>query len=201
MTNAFLFHCVAEMFEEMLSYGTSWGVINERELECIEAARTPEERIKHAAALAAIDAAHTLDYEVGKMFSYAQTCAARNVVRAPGTRQFTLKKVDRPCKWLYCDEGVPKVRNARGEMAAPIRRCITGAQCWGHEFVNPKTGQWERPHKCSHQHPGEPGWRVEWDADRTFEPMQPMQDGQTVWLSSRGAERVPQRQRAAATAW
>jgi hypothetical protein len=78
---------------------------------------------------------------------------------------------------------------------------VTGAQCWGHEFVNPKTGQWERPHKCSHQHPGEPGWRVEWDADRTFEPVQPMQDGQTVWLSSRGAERVPQRRGAVATAW
>ena len=201
MTNAFLFHCVAEMVEEMLSYGTSWGVINERELECIEAARTPEEREAHAATLAAIDAAHALDYEVGRMFSYAQTCAARNVVRvegANGARKFTLKKVDRPCKWLYCDESVPKVRNARGEMAAPIRRNVTGAQCWAHEFINPRTGQWERPHKCSHQHPGEPGWRSEWNADRLFEPVQ---EGQTVWLSSRGSERVPQRQQRVQTAW
>ena len=200
MSNAFLFHCVAEMVEEMLSYGTSWGVINEWELERIEAARTPEQRAAHAAALAADEAAHTLDYEVGRMFSYAQTCAARNAVRVEGTRKTTIKKVDRPCKWLYCDEEAPKVRNSRGELAAPIRRHVTGAQCWAHEFINPRTGQWERPHKCSHQHPEEPGWRSEWNTDRTFEPVKEVQ-GQTVWLSSRGSERVPQRQQRLQTAW
>ena len=163
--------CIADMLEEMAG-GLSWGGINEREFERIESLRSPEECLAHAVALAAIDEGHNLDYEIGRMFSYAQTCAARNAVRvegAKGARKTTIKKIDQPCKWLYCDEAAPKKPNAKGVMTAPIRESITGAQCWGHEFINPRTSQWERPHKCSHQHPGEPGWRPEWASNRRFQ--------------------------------
>ena len=64
--------CIADMLEEMAA-GLSWGGINEREFERIESLWTPAERLAHDVALAAIYEGHALDYEVCRMFSYAQT--------------------------------------------------------------------------------------------------------------------------------
>jgi hypothetical protein len=145
-----------------------------------------------------------LDGEVGQMLGYAQMCAAKNVVRVKtkGRVETILKKVDRPCKWLYCDERAPKStwrKDENGKPCAPLRNALTGSQCWGHEFVNPKTGKLEKPHKCGHLHPGEAGWKAEWNSDRHFNPA--LQTGTTVWMSSRMAPAVAPKKPQTESAW
>jgi len=36
------------------------------------------------------------------------------------------------------------------------------AECWAHEYVDPKTKQRKEPHTCNCFHPGQKGWKDEW---------------------------------------
>lgn len=36
------------------------------------------------------------------------------------------------------------------------------AECWMHEYVDPKTKQHKTPHQCNCLHPGQKGWKDEW---------------------------------------
>jgi hypothetical protein len=86
-----------------------------------------------------------LSKESVKMRTYAQTQAS---VRRG--------KVMKPCKWLYLNED-----------GKTYSEHLTGAQCWAWEYVDPKTGKTQCPHTCKHLHPGEFGWRDEWEATET----------------------------------
>lgn len=167
--------CVTEQREwQILDAGTPlWADLVEADIAAQRAAETPEQRAARLAADAKQEREWELDAEVSQMAGYAQMCAARNAVRVKGSREVTIRKVDRPCKWLYCDEKVSKSqwrKDENGKLCAPLRNYVTGSQCWGHEYVNPKTGRLEKPHKCAHLHPGEPGWRAEWEKNRAFSP-------------------------------
>ncbi len=39
------------------------------------------------------------------------------------------------------------------------------AECWMHEYVDPKTKKAMTPHKCNCLHPGQPGWDDKWLVD------------------------------------
>lgn len=150
-----------------------WADLVESEIDARRAAETPEERAARLAADAAEEHDRELDYEVSQMAGYAQMCAARNAVRvkAKGRTEVVIRQVGKPCKWLYCDEKVPKSqwrKDENGKLCAPLRNYITGSHCWGHEYINPKTGKWEKPHKCAHLHPGQEGWNPEWNKNRNF---------------------------------
>ncbi len=41
------------------------------------------------------------------------------------------------------------------------------AECWMHEYVDPKTKKAMAPHKCNCLHPGQPGWDDKWLVDPT----------------------------------
>lgn len=171
-----------------------WYALADAEIAAKRAAETPFERAAREAADAAAEHDRELDYEVGRMYGHAQLCGAKNAVRSG--RVVSIRKNDRPCKWLYCDEKVPKSawrKDENGTLCAPLRNYVTGSQCWGHEFINPKTGKLEKPHKCAHQHPGEAGWLPEWVKDRFFNPA--LLNGTTVWMSARqapAAQKKPQ---------
>lgn len=168
-----------------------WGETAQAALEAARAAETPQQRARREVAEAAAERDREMDYEVGRMYGHAQMCGAKNAVRSG--RVVTIRKVDKPCKWLYCDEKAPKSqwrKDENGTLCAPLRGALTGSQCWGHEFVNPKTSKMEKPHKCGFQHPDEAGWRAEWSKDRFFNPSLQSgggANGTTMWMSSRMA--------------
>jgi hypothetical protein len=72
-----------------------------------------------------------------------------------------LEKKDSPCARLYSCMGVKPAR--------PTTKHVS-SECWSHERVCPETGALLKPHKCPWLHPGEPGWRAEWNTDRLFKP-------------------------------
>jgi hypothetical protein len=64
-----------------------------------------------------------------------------------------------PCKYLYSCQGK--------KPALPTTLHIT-TECWGWEYTDPATGEYKKPHACYYLHPGEHGWRKEWETDRRF---------------------------------
>jgi hypothetical protein len=183
-----------------------WADVGDAAIAAARAAETPQQRAAREAAEAAAEHERELDYEVGRMYGHAQLCGAKNAVRVKGSREVVIRKNDRPCKWLYCDEKVPKSqwrKDENGTLCAPLRNALTGSQCWGHEFVNPKTGKLEKPHKCGHLHPGEAGWRAEWNKDRFFNPALSggAANGTTVWMSARIAPAAAAKKPQMETAW
>ena len=148
-----------------------WGNLNEADFAAMRAAETPEQRAAREAAEAKAERDRELDGEASKMSNYAQHVGIVSTRKVQG--QFVQRKVQKACKWLYLNEAAPRSqwrKNEKGEWCAPMVRHLTGSQCWAWEYVHPKTKQRCAPHKCDHLHPGEPGWRAEWNRDRTFNP-------------------------------
>jgi len=159
---------------DMLEYGInfkSWATINEAEFARIEECMTPEQKSdKENLRLVQLEE-DELNHEANRRFRYAEDSKQLNS-RGKGKERH-IDKLDEPCRWLYCDESVPKSQwkmNAKGERCAPVVKHLTGAQCWAHEYQDPKTKVWNKPHACKRLHPNEDGWRDEWDTDRSFRP-------------------------------
>ena len=75
-----------------------------------------------------------------------------------------LEKKACPCARLYSCVGDKSTGGAK-----PTTRHVT-SECWSHERKCPETGAMLKPHKCPWLHPGEPGWRAEWNTNRLFKP-------------------------------
>lgn len=151
--------------------GFTWGDLAAAVEEAALAALSPEERLakeqREASARAAAELLASLAAEAARMAAYADQKGIQ------GRCKHAKGKVMEPCLWLYCDEAAPKsqwYRNKKGELCAPKRNHVTGSQCWAWEYVDPKTKQRKTPRTCDHLHPGEPGWRKEWEKDRNFRP-------------------------------
>jgi hypothetical protein len=149
----------------------TWGDIAEMDFAEAEARMTSAQRAAKSAALEAEMAERSKTAEAARMFNYAEDQKLANT-KGRG-KERAIGKVNEPCRWLYCDEKAPKsmwTKNAKGDLCAPVRMALTGAQCWAHEYVHPKSGLLVKPHTCKRLHPGEDGWLVVWAKDRTFKP-------------------------------
>ena len=147
----------------------TWGDLVEKDFALAEMRMTEGQRLAKAKALQAEEAERALTTEANRMFRYAEDQKVANT-KGKGNQR-AIGKVDEPCRWLYCDETAPKhlwTKNAKGESCAPVRQALTGAACWAHEYVHPKSGLLLKPHTCKRLHPNEDGWRPVWASDRTF---------------------------------
>jgi len=152
----------------------TWGDLVEKDFAEAEALLSAAQRSSKANAIAAEDAERALTTEAARMFRYAEDQKLLNS-RGKG-KERAIGKVNEPCRWLYCDEAAPKnmwTKNAKGEACAPVRQALTGAACWAHEYVHPKSGLLVKPHTCKRLHPNEDGWQAVWNKDRTFKPSAP----------------------------
>jgi hypothetical protein len=155
--------------------GLSWGALVQRDEDMALEAMSAAERSMVEDALLAREKAEAaergLTLEASRMFNYAEGQKLLNT-RGKGNARH-IAKVQEPCKFLFCDERAPKgtwTTNAKGEKCAPVRKGLTGSECWAHEYHHPKSGAHIKPHTCKRLHPGEPGWLPEWNTDRTFRP-------------------------------
>jgi len=147
----------------------TWGDLNEAAFAEAEARMTGPEKAKRLRETVALEAERGLSLEASRMFSYAESQKLLNT-RGKGKERH-IDKVDTPCKFLYCDENAPKsqwAKNAKGELCAPLRKGLTGSECWAHMYHHPKTKVLMKPQTCKRLHPGEAGWRTEWNLNRTF---------------------------------
>ena len=152
----------------------AWGDLNEQAFAEDEASMTAPEKAKRLREEMALAAERGLTLEASRMFSYAESQKLLNS-RGKGKERH-ISKVDEPCKFLYCDEKAPKgqwAKNPKGELCAPLRKALTGSECWAHEYHHPKTKALLKPHTCKRLHPGEAGWREEWNLNRTFRAAPP----------------------------
>jgi hypothetical protein len=151
------------------SYAPLWGdEYAEAELAYFRS-ESPEAKEARLAADAAADAARDAAAEAYKMATYAEIQGIKNLRPTGKGRERAIGKQDKPCRWLYCNEAAPKsqwTKNAKGELCAPVMKALTGSQCWAHEYLDPKTKAMKKPHTCKHLHPGEDGWRSQWETDR-----------------------------------
>jgi hypothetical protein len=147
----------------------SWADLVDADEAEAEARMTAADRLARAKREAAAEREAELSCEANRMFRYAEDQKLLNS-RGKG-KQRHIDKVDAPCKFLYCDEKAPKSQwttNAKGDRCAPLRKALTGSQCWAHEYTHPKTGAVIKPHTCKRLHPNEDGWRDQWDMDRNY---------------------------------
>lgn len=165
----------------------SWAdLVDEEETLRLES-ETAQARAARLAAEEAGDAERRLGVEASLMASYADL---KKVTCSVGKGQARhIKKVPFPCKWLYCDEKAPKSqwrKNEVGKLCAPRLNHLTGAECWAHEYTDPKRyaaalkgGKTEEEarafahtvkHTCDHIHPGEAGWLPQWENDARYRP-------------------------------
>jgi len=165
----------------------SWGDVWYEDWLAQEASMTEAQKAARAAAEEAQRAKRELEAEASRMASYAQDCKYRNTVRQG--RQYTLKKVQLPCKNLFYDEKAPKSQWAKdesGKLRAPLRTALTGSQCWAWEYNDPTTGKLVVKHTCSHLHPGEEDWLAEWNHNRSYR-LTAADTGLAAWGAQRGA--------------
>jgi hypothetical protein len=153
----------------------AWIIVEELDpswadsVDADEACMTTAERVIRSQREAVEESERALAVEANRMFRYAEDQKLLNS-RGKG-KQRHIDKVDAPCKFLYCDEKAPKSQwttNAKGERCAPLRKALTGSECWAHEYKHPKTGAVLKPHTCKRLHPNEDGWRDQWDKDRNY---------------------------------
>lgn len=149
----------------------TWSMIMDEEDYQEELTMTDETRAARVAAKAAARAEEDLIEESSRMFNYAEF--QRHLNSRGRGRDRHIDKVDEPCKFLYCDESVPKnlwKKDTNGKLCAPMRISLTGSECWAHEYHDPRSKALKTPHTCKRLHPNEDGWRDEWDINRTFRP-------------------------------
>jgi hypothetical protein len=170
---------VVEMRQSLLKHRvndihTSWALILDEEDYQRELMMTDEERAEIARKLEQKLKEEKLALKASIMFNYAESQKHLNT-RGKGANRH-IDKIDEPCKFLYCDEHSDKrtwKKDDRGKLCAPIRKALTGSECWAHEYHDPRSNNLLTPHTCKRLHPNEPGWRNEWNTDRTFRPSAP----------------------------
>ena len=153
-------------------WGIGWGDTVYDEMVQEEKNESADAKQKRLNAAAAADLQASLGIQSFDMKNYAEEVAI--TVRKGLKRHEESKKICKPCKWLYCNEAAPKAlwfKGADGKLCAPKVSYVTGAQCWAHEYVDPKTQVKKAPHKCPYLHPGEEGWCSEWQKNSLFSPM------------------------------
>ena len=153
-------------------WGIGWGDIIYDEMVEEEKNESAEAKQKRLNAAAAADLQASLGIQSFEMKSHAEKVAI--LVRKGLKKNDEIKKICKPCKWLYCNEAAPKAlwyKGADGKLCAPKVSYVTGAACWAHEYVDPKTKVKKAPHKCPYLHPGEEGWCDEWLKNSLFSPM------------------------------
>ena len=152
----------------------TWSMVMDEEDYQSELSMTDEDRAERDRKLRERKRQEDLDAKAAQMFVYARHQGFLNA-RGKGNHRH-IDKVDEPCKFLYCDERSDKAtwkKDERGKLCAPIRRILTGSECWAHEYHDPRSKALLTPHTCKRLHPNEPGWRSEWNTDRTFRPGPP----------------------------
>ena len=132
-------------------YLMTWGELNEREFDLIEAAMTAFEKQERAAKLLVEDAARKLTQEALIRERYARD--VKEKAQMGLKRNEKPKKIQQPCKWVV------------GE--------FKGDECWAYEYTDPKTGKRECPHTCQRLHIGEEGWHDEWLTSPRWKPAAP----------------------------
>ena len=148
-----------------------WADMADAELAHRDASMTEAQKAEVLAQVAAQEAEAELAREASRMFSYAEEQKYRNT-KGKGKERH-IDKVDEPCKWLYCNEKAPKslwTVNKKGERCAPLLNHLSGAECWAHEYHDPKSKKLLTPHTCKRLHPKEDGWRDEWNTNRCYKP-------------------------------
>lgn len=168
-------HClVTDQIVQMIhseAFEQCWGDIIMEELILIQSLETPKERAEREAKEKADEEARQLATKATAMFNYGERMKRLNTVRAG--REYFIEKNGLPCKWLFLDEKAPKstwTRNRDGKLEPPVRKHMTGAQCWAHEYNDPKTGKLVVKHTCKYIHPEEEGWHPEWASDKSWKP-------------------------------
>lgn len=177
--NYCVFHHNSEGFEGCFkeTFYLSWGDCCYYEELVKEARMTEDERKVEEARKAKEEEERELAEEARRMAAYAQEISIKSRCKSEKGH-----KHDEPCKNLYYDEHAPKyewVRDKKGKPCAPLRRGLTNSECWAWVYTDPKTKKRVEVHTCQYQHPGEEGWRKEWDTDRNFRP----QTGETRFAS------------------
>lgn len=134
------------------------------------AAETAEERQRRLNKEAAEAALGKLAIQSYEMQQHAERMA---IVGRMGVKKGEAsKKIQKPCKWLYCNEAAPKSqwrKNAEGKLCAPPTSHVA-SECWGWEYLDPKTKTKKKPHTCPFLHPGEEGWCSQWMTDKLYQP-------------------------------
>jgi hypothetical protein len=154
---------------ELLPYARmeqSWGDLVEEELKAMLAKLTADEKAALKAAAEKLAEEAALKEEARKMAAYAHDQGIK--MRCKNAKHF-----QQPCRNLYFREDAPKsqwVKNKRGDLCAPLSRCLTGSECWKWEYTDPVTKQRRVNHVCDRIHPGEVGWLKEWETDRLYKP-------------------------------
>jgi hypothetical protein len=97
-----------------------------------------------------------------------------------------MEKKDTPCARLYSCVGDKKSGGAK-----PTTKHVS-SECWSHERKCPETGALLKPHKCPWLHPGEPGWRPEWNTDRLWKPAAAPPPAQHRMAAALGGGGAPQ---------
>jgi hypothetical protein len=133
-------------------------------------AETLEQKQRRLNKIAAEEALKSLSIMSYEMKTHADLMAIKS--RIGIKKNETSRKIQRPCKWLYCDESAPKSmwrKNSEGKLCAPMTSDVKSS-CWAYEYVDPKTKKKMTPHTCCYLHPGEEGWCSEWATNKLFNP-------------------------------
>jgi hypothetical protein len=104
-------------------------------------------------------------------------CRLLKLKKETGSQEELQKKIKQPfpCKWLYDCKGDRKSGGAK-----PTTLHIS-TECWSHIYHDPATGKRMEPKVCFMLHPGEPGWRKEWEKNRLFKSEAPANPNMRVF--------------------
>lgn len=96
-------------------------------------------------------------------------CRMLKLKKETGSQEELEKKIKQPfpCKWLYDCKGDRKTGGAK-----PTTLHIS-TECWSHIYHDPATGKRMEPKVCFMLHPGEPGWKKQWETNRLYKPEAP----------------------------
>jgi hypothetical protein len=131
------------------------------------ATETAEQRAKREAKHQAELAELELAGEVMKREIYA-TDVKQRTMRGVG-RGEKPKTIATPCKWVIGEFEGDKVTYTDPTTGKKYRH----AECWAHEYTDPRTKKRECPHTCNRLHPGQAGWHSEWFTNRNWKPAAP----------------------------
>jgi hypothetical protein len=166
----------------------SWADAADVDEKAALARETSEDKRKRLEAAAAKEAMSNLSAMSYEMKTHAEIMGIK--ARVGVKRGAEARKIERPCKWLYCNEAAPKHlwrKNSDGKLCAPMSDNIMSA-CWAYEYVDPKTKVLKKPHTCPFLHPGEEGWCVQWATNKHFDAQaSAVQNRFSVLKGSRGA--------------
>ena len=139
--------------------GMSWGAYFAEEIPIVTSSTRGDEQMKD------------LELE-SKSFIMKNHAEKMAVVSKMGVKKGEkARKIQRPCKWLYCNESAPKSQWRDGR--APTTSNVT-SECWAWEYTEPKTKVKKAPHTCPYLHPGEEGWCSQWLDNKNYDPMATM---------------------------